>query len=309
MNKYALIQRSCDAGFFSYVQTALEGIHNAIENNLIPVVDYRKGMEHYKAHDKPHNVWDLYFEQPYKAEDITKDFIEYKYGYTEGYIGRCKFMKNNVFDIKEIMSLRPFVVKHLKVKAIILNRLNITANKYKFNFDNTIGVCYRGTDRKETPRVEYVRYLPVINKLLKANRKLRIYIQSDEIEFVDFIKSRYPNSFYILDFQISSKGGSVVHKINKKSGYEMGIDCVLMMLLLSKCKYMVKNFSNLTDFTAYFKKDNNIIHIFSNQKEKIRNDLNKSLEYEPNILKRIQYIIIANSYKIFDFFKAKWAQH
>ncbi|NQU81206.1 MAG: hypothetical protein HQ543_06775 [Bacteroidetes bacterium] len=270
MNKYALIQRNDNVGFFSHVQTTLEGIHDAIENNLIPVADYRKGMEYYRDHGKPHNIWDLYFEQPYKAEDIIEDFIIYNFDAVK----RCPiFMRNNVFDIKRIMFLRPFVTKHLKVKTTILNRLDSIANKYDFNFDNTIGVCHRGTDRGETPHVEYARYLPVINKLLSANRKLRIYIQSDEIEFVDFIRSRYPNSFHILDFQISSKTGSVVHKTNKKSGYEMGIDCVLMMLLLSKCNYLVKNFSNLTDFAAYFKKDNNIIHIFSSQKEKFKNYL------------------------------------
>ena len=75
--KFALIKRTENAGFFSYVQTTLEYMHRAIDNGLIPVVDYRKGMDFYRAGDKPHNVWNLYFEQPYNPEDITRDFVEY----------------------------------------------------------------------------------------------------------------------------------------------------------------------------------------------------------------------------------------
>jgi hypothetical protein len=205
MVKYALIQRFQSAGFGSHVLTALEGIYQAQGEGFIPVVDYRKGMDFYREQDGE-NVWDLYFDQPYKAEGLPDDFLVYRYPAT--YCLENFTNPKNCFDAAKMKALAPFVREHLKVKREILDKFEGIVRRYNIDFNSTIAVAYRGLDKVfEAPRVSYGRYKPVIDKLLKANSGMRIYIQTDEVEFRDFIARRYPNSFYISEFHVSKKGG------------------------------------------------------------------------------------------------------
>ena len=303
MTKYALIQRFQSAGFGSHVLTALEGIYQAERAGLIPIVDYRRGSNYYRQKEGE-NVWDLYFDQLYKAEDIRDNFVIYRYAYKPCPDAIVYGLKNfsNIkghFDANNAKVMAPFARRCLTTKREIWDRFEDMVRRYDIDFDNTIAVCYRGTDKfLDAPHVGYVRYLHAVDRLLRLNRGARLYVQTDEKEFRDFITARYPNSFYVSEFPVSQKGGAVRHLMADATGYSLGVEALLMILLLSRCRFLVKNSSSLSDVAAYLKGDDNIIHVFSSWQERFYNYLMTNNELKPTVFKRFWHKLIRNTCRV-----------
>ena len=127
----------------------------------------------------------------------------------------------------------------------------------------TIGIHYRGTDKKVLyPYVSpsYTVFNDYINRVLEKYRPsgYRIFVASDELEFIDWIMEKHGDHIFFwedaprLSSQDpeASKGGT--HKSSLFSNYKKGETAVIDCLLLSRCSYLIKNRSSLSDASMAF---------------------------------------------------------
>lgn len=116
------------------------------------------------------------------------------------------------------------------------------------NFDGhyVIGVHHRGTDKKtEVPIIPYERTLKFLSKriakLSAAERnQLRIYVATDDQNFLDRILQSYPSQVIYNDF-VRSKDGQPLHYSQDLYGsnYQKGKETIIDCFLLSRCNLLI----------------------------------------------------------------------
>jgi len=63
---------------------------------------------------------------------------------------------------------------------------------------------------------------------------------------------RYPQAFSMSEFFSAETGErQMMDRINPVRGYERGKQVVLLILFYSRCKYLFKNASNMTNVAGY----------------------------------------------------------
>ncbi|MDN3506146.1 MAG: nodulation protein NodZ [Simkaniaceae bacterium] len=169
------------------------------------------------------------------------------------------------FDLKEYESYAYFlqreldrhqvnelIQKYIRIKKPIQNKID---NFVHSNFDgqHIIGVHYRGTDKViEAPRVTYDEMLSCVKDYIsKGNfREYKIFVASDEIQFVDFMRKAFPGTVVTYSSQYSMDG-KPLHR-NSTNNFLQGEEALIDCLLLSRGDVLIRTSSNLSLWSTYF---------------------------------------------------------
>ena len=162
----------------------------------------------------------------------------------------------------EMKRIGALVSKYIRVKEPIREKVE------KFRSLNMagefiIGIHYRGTDKKllypyKSPSYAlFEEQIGLVSKRYKKDR-FKVFIATDEIEFLEWAKDRYPDNVLFYDESprlsasdpIATRGGA--HKSREFSPYLKGETAVIDCLLLSCCNYLIKNRSSLSDISLAF---------------------------------------------------------
>lgn len=127
----------------------------------------------------------------------------------------------------------------------------------KFQGHYVIGVHHRGTDKKtEVPIVSFDRTLQSLQQLVEALNKdvydnLRIFVATDDAQFLNEVMVRYPSKVVFNDF-VRSTNGKPLHLSQDMYGtnYQKGKEAIIDCYLLSKCDHLIypsaSSFSHLS---------------------------------------------------------------
>ena len=135
--------------------------------------------------------------------------------------------------------------------------------KYGIDFNKTIGITWRGTDiyLDGRIRVPIARYFRFIDEILERNPDFRIACTAEEQHILDPLLERYPNAFLIEEFKQSPfESKHNPERFSPVSGFERGLQPVLMVWLFSKCKHYIKNRSS-TGAVASWLSNGRIVNI------------------------------------------------
>ncbi|MGA3059744.1 MAG: hypothetical protein ABSD92_05180 [Candidatus Bathyarchaeia archaeon] len=116
------------------------------------------------------------------------------------------------------------------------------------DLSHAIGLHYRGkdknTDSKQTNPVSHDDFLTLINDFISNHEDIdTIFVASDEFPIKQAIKHNYK------DKRVIDSGESVFWKdLEKTNNFAKADHAVLDCLLLSRCKYLIKNQSALSGF-------------------------------------------------------------
>lgn len=178
-------------------------------------------------------------------DDVTKDFfanseleIEHE-GVIDFYV---------IYQMKEYITLNyshitPFVKKYFSPSQRILDKKQMLLEKYGLDPANTLGVYYRGTDKKdEVSRVDYSSYINKIQELYTGRET--ILIQSDEKQFIDYAKQVFPDCIYFTETKVSTTDKGIHYENTKEENYNDIQYFFAAMLILSECKHIVLGISN-----------------------------------------------------------------
>jgi hypothetical protein len=229
--------------FFSCCSVRLGYIlSHIIDYKKLPkIVDCKNTFTMYKTTDE--DITFKYFEHYNNLDDITFD---------EKTIEALKNMQHSKHywsagaDVYKYINFKlvcPIIKKYFTPSQQIMKYLNDLVVKYKVDYNNTCCVFFRGLDKfTETKLCGYSEYDLYINQIIAKNPNIKLLIQSDETEFIEYVKQKYPdNSFYFKDeIRHVKKSRTLVEKhFGNNDYYQMNF--LSIVLLMSKCNYIICN--------------------------------------------------------------------
>jgi len=139
------------------------------------------------------------------------------------------------FDTKTLAFQKQVLDKYLKPKSFICDRIDSLYLQY--DIGNATCVYFRGTDIvSEYSLVPFESYL---DKIPEG----RLWIQSDEQRFINFMLERFPDRAFTIDGFTFSKDGVAIHMNNGK--LTDAVEILTITYLMSKAKYIISSQSNV----------------------------------------------------------------
>lgn len=210
------------------------------------------------------NAYDWYFIQPYfdspPERHATWTWETPNWGANID-VSPYQFFSQSLADCKA------FYKKTLKFNDTVNARGQQLLDKYQIDFSKTIGVTWRGTDiyLDKRPYLPIETYFPFLDDILNAHPDFRIVCTAEETQILDPLLARY-NATVIEEFEQAPVGGkNNPERFSKRSGFERGLQPVLMVWLFSKCAHYVKNRSS-TGMVASFISDGSIVTLGADEK-------------------------------------------
>lgn len=198
------------------------------------------------------NAYEWYFKQP-KVKEGKPDEI----WIWENWQDPCPIP----FVVQPLPVIKEYYKRHLIFNDETNKRGQAIVDKYNIDFENTIGITWRGTDvyLDGRPRIPIETYFPFIDEVLKPG--MRIMCTAEEDKILDPLFERYPNAFKIHEFYQAPFGGKDnPERFSPMTGYERGLQPVLMVWLFSKCKHYIKNRSSAAAVASWLS-DGRIVSI------------------------------------------------
>jgi len=198
-------------------------------------------------------------------------FIQPKYYYT--YLNQLPIRKETwtwetwqdtseaPFMAQPLSVIKDYYKKHLHFNDYVNKRGQEIVDKYQIDFTKTIGITWRGTDNVTDgrPTMPIEKYYKYIDMALEEIPDAKIMCTAEETEILQPLLDRYPQAFNIDEFHSSPKGSlQNPERHIPLSGFERGLQPVLMVWLFSKCAWYIKNRSS-TGAVASWLSDGQIV--------------------------------------------------
>jgi len=200
------------------------------------------------------NVYELYFAANASDLPLMQDV------YFNAMIGDC-----NKFDFPSLIPIRNV---YFNLADEVRNKQDSLVKAYNIDFANTIVILYRGTDKLlEVPKVHPKYYLKDISSI-KNFSDYRVLIQTDQHQILDYFKwSLKDQAFHIKEMPLTYTD-QVMHNLQHDTGmsnYELGVNYLAVISILSKCKYVVYDTNNAGLWICIFRGHlRNTCQIFAN---------------------------------------------
>jgi len=242
---YAIDLDSEWLGLGARIIKTLEILLYCEENNLNPVIRYNY-LE--KGKETPDYFSELFY---YKLAD--KDIRE-----------RARF--TSVRDVDELgwredyniklklNSAKGLFDKYLGVMPDIIEEVERFIRDH-FKSRKVLGIHYRGTDKAgEAPLLAREKWLEQIENVLKENTGLElIFISTDDQKIISFLQQcDLPVAVLFRQDSVRSTDGDQFHRKKHISKSIINRDAIVNMLLLSRCDYLLKTASILSDCSVVF---------------------------------------------------------
>jgi hypothetical protein len=239
-----------NSGFFSCCSIKLMHIVGFINymNKLPDDVDSSKQFEWYKnENDKDKDITFDYFKHYSQINDIIQINENINYHQLHQFIP---------YSLLNYTNLIPLVKKYFSPSNEISTIINNMEQKYNIDYDNTCVLFYRGNDKlRETTLCDYSEYLQFSNNILLKNSNIKFLIQSDETEFITYMRVHFPNnSFYFNDeIRHMNKQNNTVDIIMKELNYQYSKYYLAITIIMSKCKYVICGSGNCSIWIALYR--------------------------------------------------------
>lgn len=242
---YAVNLNSDWLGLGARIVKTLEILLYCDENNLTPLIQYN------------------YREKKKTRTDYFGELFYYKQ------INKATVSKIRYTDIKDVSELgwpidynsklklgfaKQLFDKYLGINKDILAEADLFC-KNNFTDKKVLGVHYRGTDKAgEAPLVAKENLLREIKTVLAERKELQIvFLSSDDEQIIQYIKqSGLPVPVISREDAMRSNDGEQFHRKEEVSKSMVNRDAIINMLLLSRCDYLLKTASILSECSVIF---------------------------------------------------------
>lgn len=211
-----------------------------------PIGGSVKSYEDKEKFKEQPNQFEWYFKQPMLSEASGEVWMWEKWQDPSP----VPFMSQPLQVIKE------YYQRHLRFSDAVEERGQALADKYGIDFENTIGITWRGTDvyLDGRPRIPIEYYYPWIDHVLKPG--MRIMCTAEEETILDPLFARYPQAFKVEEFiQAPYNGKDNPERFSNVSGFERGMQPAMMVWLFSKCAHYIKNRSSTGAVASWLSKE------------------------------------------------------
>ena len=197
----------------------------------------------------------------HEDEDNTKDFFadtDLRINH-EGPIDFYAAYQFKEYNLLTYSHTTPFINKYFSPSQSILCKKKELLEKYAIDPTNTIGVYYRGTDKKiEVEKVSYSDYIEKLKEIY--TEKETILIQSDEQQFLEFAKEIFPNCICFSEIKVSATDKGIHYENTKEENYHDIQYFFAAMLILSQCKHIITGIGNCSMWICLYRGNAHNLH-------------------------------------------------
>ena len=271
---FYIIRRDPGTGFFSNLTFILNHLLIAKKFNFIPIIDmekYRSIYNENKMIKKTFNAWEYYFEQ------LTDHKLEEIYKYKKFIITDNKFYPFFYYSMEKIPQVED-LLKKIKFKKNIMKMINLISIPQK-----TLGVHFRGTSYKRSPGHPFpatIKQMSVlIDKILQEHKYQKIFLSTEESQYLDFFKKKYGEKMiYLKNVYRSNKNDAFTIYPRLNHRYKLGREILIETILLSRCDCFIYLCSNVSSAAIAFNENRKQIRI------EIKNGFNSKHELASQFL-------------------------
>jgi hypothetical protein len=247
MSYVYLERKDLGASLSSWIDSAMSALNAAFAEGLTGYIHWPelyspRAYRDRAAFDRCPNMYEWYFDQPWCP------------GRRPAAAPRWVFEDAQAITNRHpIADISAFYRQHLRFNADVVARLEALLARYGMRPEHAIAVSWRGTDNVSDgrPHIPIETLFPTIDEILEAEPDLAIVAKPEERGAAEALRRRYPHVIVPAEFFLADAGETRMQDwVNPASGYERGIEVVLLILLFSRCKYLLKNSANLSSIAA-----------------------------------------------------------
>ncbi len=262
---FYIIKRSSHAGIFSYLAFVLNHLVIAKTNNFVPFVDMENYVSPYNEKDKIiglSNSWEYYFKN---VSNFTLDEI---YKSKNVILSRDDFHSKMSYQIHLEKKFVEFKNKNIFLKDKYNNFLNKYVLDNNLNNQKVLGIHFRGTSYKTSRGHIFPATIKqmekYINKLQDEENFDKIFLCTEEIDYLDYFKKKFPDKLLYLNSFRSNKNDAFKIYPRDQHRYLLGDEAIKETLILSKCHSLLYVRSNIINSANYFSdKKQHLYEIFN----------------------------------------------
>ncbi len=276
----ARLEFSSGGGFGAWILSSINLVRHCERAGWTPVLDYHSGCENpFFDPAYGNNMWEQYFEpvgglsvseldarladpeDPLSPEHVVglgqaealriiEEHPESVYTFTFGHwrLNPPEDLAGWYDDQREqgrrTVGAAVHPKPHIVEKVEAFRRSHIGDRK-------VLGIHMRGTDLHYAPPVSPAEYFEPIAKYLEAEPEARIYLATDQAQYLDLMQERYGDRLLAFDCDRSTTSVAPF-ELEEISPYKKGEDVLIDILLLSQCDFLLKGASNVGEFALYF---------------------------------------------------------
>ncbi len=276
--------KSHNVGFFGYLLFALNQLSLCERNGYFPVVYFGKragsGRNDFYDLRFGSNMWNYYFEPvagltyedvraavPGKLFELTADELHhlhfqdpesvfpYPYGV---YFAKADY-DPDWYRLQRSKGAA-LIKKYVKIKSHIREEIDKFHGRH-MSGRFVIGVHVRGTDKATNvanPRamriIEPQDYFDRIDPMLSAHPDARIFVATDQAQYLEMFKHRYEGRIVCYN-SVRSRTDKNVFQKRSLNGYRLGKDVLIEAHLLSRCQFFLKCTSTVGEAVLWFNPD------------------------------------------------------
>ncbi len=236
------------SGFFSVLQMVLFILMHCEEKRLTPRISAR-GKIYGDAQRRVDWFSELFETVPEARIDVPPNKIRTSKVNDLVHLGFRKKYERQL----RIESASKLFLSHYRPAAHIVEEVSSISKALEIG-ESTLGVHYRGTDKKlEAETISWERFCGIVASALSSHPHLTsIFISSDEPEFIDyFLDWPFGVPVSVAPAKYLASGSVPVHFAGYP-GLEIAREALLSCLLLSQCGFLVKTPSYLSAWSKIF---------------------------------------------------------
>lgn len=257
LDSFKILKCYHDYGFYSTSVETFSAILFSLNSGIIPEnISYKNCCNLYKLDSEQDIFPEIFF--------IDKNNIDIPLN-ENIFIPHCN-TANHSLNKDNIKKYNKIVKKYFNPSKSVIDFKNYLIKKYNINFDQTIAILYRGTDKKTEVNIASPdEYLKVCEKILKDHPNFKVLIQSDQTQVINYFKTKLGDKCFNFEEIESTESNVGIHYFLKSISsdptesikrFDAAVRCI------ANCNYFICNTGNIPLFAKFYRGNLNNVYTF-----------------------------------------------
>lgn len=233
-----------DSDFFSCSSARLTAIVEYVNNrHMLPdIIDSSRQYKWYKNDEK--DVTFDYFKH-YDEVSVVVPIAKFPVTFYERNAENAEKSDKNSEKFSEYKLINfdmitKYICKYFLPSIEVMKQLTCIENLYKIDYNNSLVVFYNEPVDTQTQMETYEMYLLQVEEIINQNSGLQVLVNSVDNGFLEYMREKMHMDCVYLDNDMENR-----EIFSKK--------CLAVVLLMSKCKYIVCSSDECSLWTMYYR--------------------------------------------------------
>jgi hypothetical protein len=244
-----------NCGFYSNEFQVFTSLLTLLKHGIVPErIDYSLGYRHFKKNPEQDIYPDFHHIDSSKDLDL---FVDLEIPDSN----RCQF---DIYNFEVYNKVRD---RFFGPSSIINERKKFLIEKYNIDFEKTISVLYRGTDKGTELRLANPQDCLIVTKrILDKNPGYKVLLQTDQTQVIQYFYEHLGDILITFEETPSTTSNKVIWNLMEQQGadsinwsqwFDSALRCV------ADCKYLVNHTGNVAFFANLYRGSVNNVYQFN----------------------------------------------